>query len=167
MSNRIRLRHFPGSQLAPGQHWASKHAIWGVAPKGQVERVFRAHVASFHPHSRFRSAYYPFGINGFQDDPYWTLDDEGMLAALSRLSQLQGQGMRFEHFVPDVGWQDRTGDLTRFLPDGFPDGPCRIVERAKALGMRWGLWFSANWGDWSCGLNPAAAPSRTRVAGGS
>jgi len=60
-------------------------------------------------------------------------------------------GLQFEYFSLDQGWMDNSSDTTRFAPLCYPDGPSRVVARAKALGMKLGLWFSVNGAGWSCG----------------
>jgi hypothetical protein len=74
--------------------------------------------------------------------------------------------VKFDYYVPDVGWQDRAGDMTQFWPQCFPAGPDQVIQRAHQLGMKWGLWFSGTGADWSIGDNPRVAPSRAPVAGG-
>ena len=88
------------------------------------------------------SIYDPLGINGFPDDPCWALDDEEMLESADLLQKLQMQGIKFDYYVPDVGWQDATGDITRFWPHCFPEGPQKVIKRINELGMKWGLWFT-------------------------
>src|SRR5439155_18237795 len=78
----------------------------------------------------------------------------------------QKQGVKFDYFVPDGGWQDRTGDMTQFWPHCFANGPDEVITRANQLGMKWGLRFCATYGDESIGQNPRVEPSRVIVAGG-
>ena len=89
-----------------------------------------------------------------------------MLGTMNLLEKWQKQGVKFDYYVPDVGWQDRTGDVTQFWPQCFPTGPDEVIKRANELGMKWGLWFCATHGDWSIGNNPRTEPSRTIVPGG-
>ena len=108
----------------------------------------------------------PWASMAFPTKPCWTLNDKEMLTTLDLMEKWQKQGVKFDYFVPDVGWIDRAGDLTRFWPQCFPEGPGKVVKRVNELGMKWGLWFSGTWADWGNGENPKIAPSRTLVAGG-
>jgi hypothetical protein len=167
MNGRVRLRHFPGKKLAPGDSIQSKIAIVGVAPQGGGRQQFVDYIQSRSPRKKMVSIYDPLGINGWPDEPCWTLNDEEMLETAELLEKWQRQhGIKLDYYVPDVGWQDWTGDLTRFWPHGFPEGPDKVIKRINELGMKWGLWFSGTWADWSCGLNPKTIPSRTVLAGG-
>ena len=42
-----------------------------------------------------------------------------MLGTMDLLEKWQKQGVKFDYYVPDVGWQDRTGDMTQFCPSAF------------------------------------------------
>ena len=89
-----------------------------------------------------------------------------MLGTMDLLERWQKQGVKIDYYVPDVGWQDRTGDGTQFLPQCFPEGPDRVIQRAHQLGMKWGLWFSGTQAAWSIGDNPRVEPSRAELPGG-
>jgi len=166
MTGRVRLRHFPGKKLPAGGSFTSKVAIIGVAPHGEGSDQFVEYIRSRCPRKKLLSIYDPLGYNGFPDSPCWTLDDREMLGTMDLLEKWQKQGVKFDYYVPDVGWQDRTGDMTQFWPQCFPTGPDEVIKRANDLGMKWGLWFCATHGDWSIGNNPRTEPSRTIVPGG-
>lgn len=166
MKDRLLLRHFPGKTLEAGASLTSKVSVVGVAPSGAGAQQFVDYIAARSPRQKLLSIYDPLGINGFPDEPCWTLNDREMLDTLDVLEKWQKQGVKFDYFVPDVGWIDRAGDLTRFWPQCFPEGPGKVVKRVNELGMKWGLWFSGTWADWGNGENPQIAPSRTLVAGG-
>ena len=166
MGDRVSLRHFPGKRLPAGGSFTSKAAILGVAPAGEGREQFLAYIRSRSPRHGLCSIYDPLGINGFPDHPCWTLDDREMLGTMDLLEKWQKQGVKFDYYVPDVGWQDRTGDMTQFWPQCFPNGPDEVIHRANQLGMKWGLWFGVTHGDWTIGNNPRLTPSRTIVPGG-
>jgi hypothetical protein len=166
MGERVRLRHFPGTKLAAGASVNSRVSVLGVGPQGKGRQQFLDYIQARSPRRGLLSVYDPLGINGFPDEPNWTLCDREMLGTLDLLEKWQKQGVKFDYYVPDVGWQDWAGDLTRFWPNGFPDGPGKVIQRVNELGMKWGLWFAGTWADWSCGLNPRVIPSRTVPAGG-
>ena len=166
ISGRVRLRHLPGKKLPAGGTFTSKVAIIGVAKANHAREQFLDYIRSRSRRKGLLSIYDPLGINGFPDTPCWTLDDREMLGTMDLLEKWQRQGVKFDYYVPDVGWQDRTGDMTQFWPQCFPDGPGEVIHRANQLGMKWGLWFCATHGDWSIGNNPRLEPSKTIVAGG-
>jgi hypothetical protein len=166
MDGRVRLRHFPGKKLGPGESLKSKVSIVGVGPKEGGRQQFVDYIQAHSPRKGMRAIYDPLGINGFPDDPSWTLNDVEMLETMELLEKWQKRGIKFDYYVPDVGWQDWTGDLTRFWPHGFPEGPGKVIKRVNELGMKWGLWFASSWADWSCGLNPKIEASRAVVGGG-
>lgn len=166
MEGRVRLRHFPGNTLAAGATMTTKASIVGVGSPGGARQQFVDYIQAHSPRRKMLAIYDPLGINGFPDSPCWTLNDEQMIETLKLLEKWQKRGVKFDYYVPDVGWQDWTGDLTRFWPQCFPEGPGKVIRKVNELAMKWGLWFTGTWGDWSCGLNPAVAPSRTIVPGG-
>ena len=166
MAGRVRLRHFPGKKLAAGAMLTSKVSIVGVGPKGGGRQQFVDYIQAHSPRKKMLAIYDPLGTNGFPDSPCWTGNDNQMLDSLKLLDNWQERGIKFDYYVPDVGWQDWTGDLTRFWPQCFPEGPMKVIKRVNELNMKWGLWFAGTWADWSCGLNPAVIPSRTIVPGG-
>jgi hypothetical protein len=166
LNGRVRLRHFPGKRIPPGATFTSKVALVGVAPKGEGREQFLEYIRARSPRKGLLSIYDPFGINGYPDSSCWTLDDREMLGTMDLLEKWQKQGVKFDYYVPDVGWQDRTGDMTRFLPQCFPEGPDQVIQRAHQLGMKWGLWFSGTQAAWSIGDNPRVEPSRAALAGG-
>ncbi len=165
MSGRVRLRHFPGKKLAAGGVLTSQASLIGVAPANQAREQFLNFIRAHSPRKNLLSIYDPLGINGFPDSPCWTLDDREMLGTMQLLQKWQQKGIKFDYYVPDVGWQDRTGDMTQYWPQCFPNGPEQVIERANQLGMKWGLWFSGTYGDWSIGDNPRTAPSRVPDSG--
>ena len=124
------------------------------------------YIQAHSPRKGFRAIYDTLGITGFPDETNWVLNDDEMLEITGLLEKWRKRGIQFDYFVPDVGWQDWTGDLTRFQPQGFPEGPDKVIQRVNQLGMKWGLWFASCFADWSCGLNPKVEPSRTLPAGG-
>jgi hypothetical protein len=166
MNGRARLRHFPGTKLPAGASFTSKVALVGVAPRGEGREQFLEYIRARSPRKGLLSIYDPLGINGFPDSPCWTLDDREMLGTMDLLEKWQKLGVRFDYYVPDVGWQDRAGDMTQFWPQCFPNGPDRVIQRAHQLGMKWGLWFSGTGADWSISDNPRVGPSRAALAGG-
>lgn len=166
MSGRVLLRHFPGRKIPAAGTWTSKVSIIGVGPQGEGREQFLEYIRSCCPRKGLLSIYDPLGINGFPDAACWTLDDREMLGTMDLLEKWQKQGVKFDYYVPDVGWQDRSGDMTQFWPQCFPNGPEEVIQRANQLGMKWGVWFSGTAGEWGIGENPRIGPSQTIVPGG-
>ncbi|HXW13100.1 MAG TPA: hypothetical protein VEN79_01195, partial [Terriglobia bacterium] len=156
---RIRLVHFPARHLPPGQKTRSHTAVFTVAKPGEALDQFTAYVQEKSPRKkRALSLYTPYGINN-QWGGCPPLTDDETLNMLGVLEKWQRKGMKFEYFTLDQGWMDPAGDLTQFAPQCYPNGPAKIVERVKALGMKFGLWFSVSGAGWSCGENAAVRPS--------
>jgi hypothetical protein len=167
MPGRIRLRHFPGTRLARGKNFASKFSIVGVAPAGEVQEQFIAYLQARSPRSKNAIAiYHALGVNPMPDSVCWNLDEKQTLELLGLSEKWQGKGFKFDYFVYDNGWQDDSSDYTRFRRECFPDGPQKVMERLKQLGIRLGLWMPSTFADWSLGNNPNLEPSRVAVPGG-
>ena len=52
MDGRVRLRHFPGIKLAPGETLTSKVSIVGVAAKGGARKQFVDYIRAHSPRKR-------------------------------------------------------------------------------------------------------------------
>ncbi len=158
-SGRVSLMHFPGQRIAAGATWRSHTALVSVTKTGQSLDGFLDYVQKRSPRKKkLISIYTPFGINN-QWGGCPTLDDNETLRVLDRLEEWQRKGVKFDYFTLDWGWVDPTSDLTRFAPPCYPQGERKIVERVRALGMKFGLWFSVSFGGKSNGEYPLVAPS--------
>ena len=155
-AGRVKLAHFPGVTLPPGESYTSHVAVVGVAAEGQWLAAFTDHIASkARRQGKVLSIYTPFGINN-QWGPCPTLPDEETLDVLDVLERWQGAGMHFDCFTLDTGWVDPASDHTRFRPNAYPNGPGEVIARIEALGMKFGLWFATSWAAESCwGYEPA------------
>ena len=153
---RVKLAHFPGRLLAPGESYTTHSALISVAEQGQALSHFVEYIDERSVRSkRVLSVYTPFGINN-QWGPCPTLTDEETLDVLDRLAKWRDQGMHFDYFTLDTGWVDPTSDLTRFRPNAYPNGPEEVIRRVRELGMGFGLWFATSWAAESCwGYGPA------------
>ena len=156
---RVRLMHFPARRLPAGAKMRSQVALCSVAKSGQALDQFTRYVQERSPRpKRALSLYTPYGINN-QWGGCPPLTDDETLYMLDIVEKWQQKGIRFEYFTLDQGWMDPTADLTKFAPQCYPNGPAKMLERVKALGMKFGLWFSVSGAGWSCGENPAVRPS--------
>jgi hypothetical protein len=162
----IRLMHFPACHLPPGQKFRTHVGLLTVAKSGQALDQFISYVQEKSPRKkRATSLYTPYGINN-QWGGCPALNAGETLNILTLLEKWRERGLRFEYFTLDQGWTDSSSDLTRFAPHCYTEGPAKIVERVKALGMKFGLWFSVSGAGWSCGENPAVQPSFIPSPGG-
>ena len=158
-NGRIRLIHFPGRRLPAGGSTRTHTALLSVARPGEALEQFNDHIQSRSPRKQQAlSLYTPYGINN-PSGGCPALNDLETLNILDVVEQWQKKGIKFDYFTLDQGWLDPTSDLTGFAPQCYPDGPAKIVERVKALGMKFGLWFSISGAPWSCPENPAVKPS--------
>lgn len=151
---RIRLMHFPGRRLPPGKSLETHTANVSVTKPGEALSRFISYIQERSPRRKKALALYtPYGVNN-QWGGCPPLADVEVLDTLGVLEKWQEKGVKFDYFTLDQGWVDPTSDLTRFAPQCFPNGPGRIAERVRALGMEFGLWFAVSWGGWSCGEYP-------------
>ena len=164
----IRLWHSPGKRIQPNATLNSHASVVGVTSRGQVLDQFHNYVIANSPRRRNKhiSLYTCYGINN-QWGGCPALTDEETLDCQKVVKSWQDKGVKLDYFTIDQGWPDDSGDLTQFTPSCYPDGPARIVEGVKALGMKLGLWFSVSGGGWSDGSYPAIQSSAIPAAGGS
>jgi hypothetical protein len=156
---RIRLIHFPGRNLPAGSSARTHTALVSVARPGEALEHFNDYIQSRSPRKQQAlSLYTPYGINN-PSGGCPALNDLETLNILDVVEQWQQKGIKFDYFTLDQGWVDPASDLTGFAPQCYPDGPAKIIERVKALGMKFGLWFSISGAPWSYPENPAVKPS--------
>jgi len=162
----VRALHFPARLLKPGDTTRSFTSLASVAKPGQALEHFISYIQQRSPRKQKAIGIYdPFGINN-QWGGCPTLNDVEILDGLDRLKKWRERGFGFDYYVPDTGWVDHASDLTRFAPQCFPNGPRKVVERVKALGMKFGLWFATSWGAASCSDYPPVWACQVPAAGG-
>lgn len=155
----VRLIHFPGQNLPAGGSFKTYTALVSIARPGKASEHFTNYIQSRSPRKdQFLSLYTPYGINN-PSGACPALNDVETLNILDVLEKWQAKGLKFDYFTLDQGWVDPAGDLTGFAPQCYPEGPGKIIERVKGLGMKFGLWFSISGAPWSCPENPAVRPS--------
>jgi hypothetical protein len=67
------------------------------------------------------------------------------LTALKTLRRWKEQfGVAYDYFVLDAFWFDMTKPYDTFKKPNWPNGFDRVLDEAMALGMKPGLWYSAN-----------------------
>ncbi len=157
--NRVRLIHFPGRALPAGGSYRTRTALVSVARAGEALQHFNDYLQSRSPRKqKALSLYTPYGINN-PSGACPALNDLETLNILDVVEQWKKKGIDLDYFTLDQGWLDPTSDLTGFAAQCYPEGPAKIVERVRAMGMKFGLWFSISGAPWSCAENPAMNPS--------
>lgn len=159
MSGRVRLIHFPGRKLPAGDTTQTYTALVTAARPGEALDEFCNYVQTRSPRKQQPvSLYTPYGINN-PSGACPALSEAETLNILDTVEQWQKKGIKFDYFTLDQGWLDPASDLTGFAPQCYPEGPGKIIERVKSLGMKFGLWFSITGAPWSCPEYSAADPS--------
>ena len=164
----LSLRLFPGRELAPGEAYQSKVAIFGAGPAGEASQSFQHYLASHSPRAlqpRWISLYDIYGWHDIAgiDNPT-PVTEELVQRSLDALSALRERGITFDCYNIDTGWCNPSGDLCDFDAHLFPSGPDPIVQRVKGMGMKFGLWVSPASGPMAFhpdASNPALAPCGT------
>jgi hypothetical protein len=63
---------------------------------------------------------------------------------LDELIRLRGLGIRFDYYLMDAFWYAPDGAYRTWRKPHWPDGPDRWLERCSAVGVKPGLWVTAN-----------------------
>ena len=152
----VTLRHHPGRR-AEETPWLTKRAVWGVAPRGEVERGFARYVAGMRRKPRSFTVY-----NSWYDVRRGDLTAAVLLPKLRLFNQ---KGVDLHSFVLDDGWQEPKSiwkPEARQYPGGF--GP--LAEELRGLETDLGLWMpltaiSSNLDlEWGAGEGYETSPDR-------
>ncbi len=142
----LRLRAFPGCDLAPGEVYASKVAVFGAGPAGEASRSFLRYLERNSPRSKASRWMSLYDVYGWHDiagiDNPTPVTEELVQRSLDVLAEFQKRGIAFDYYVIDTGWNDPEGDLRDFDARNFPSGPAPIAARVAQMGMKFGLWVS-------------------------
>ncbi len=164
----LRLRLFPGRELAPGETYASKVAVFGAGPAGEGSQSFLRYLERHSPRSKAPRWVSLYDVYGWHDiagiDHPTPVTEELVQRSLDALAEFQKRGITFDFYDIDTGWNNPDGDLTDFDPRLFPSGPEPIVQRIHDMGMKFGLWVSPAAGPMAFhpdAHNPALAPCGT------
>jgi hypothetical protein len=166
----VRMCHFPGRQLWPGENFTSKQAVIGFAETGGALQSFHDYIIRRSPRKQeslvkwngFGAAWARKAWISPLEENWQTVDtpsEETMMLQLDKMEELQESlGLSFDYFWIDHGWrcpevmpwlngQEYNGQLRSSMlvlsPTGWPNGPGRMVQRIEGLGMRLGLWLAA------------------------
>ena len=159
----VRLWHCPGKQVSAGQRVRGKDVVVGASAAGEARQAFLEHLLRNGQRKPDPYAFWDsHGLNDFPLAPTWeeqVVREDEMLRVLDWMEAAQRKyGKLFDYFILDVGWQDHSADLTKFHEEFWPNGPARVVQRVRELGMKFGLWFACT-NIWSCQDNSAVKPS--------
>lgn len=139
----IVCRHFPGQELAPGQEWVSRTFSIGVAAPGAVTRAFMDHLNALRGRPTRRAAFYFDWLLHASEGP----TEAQTMATLDFLALLRERwDVRFDIYAVDDGAVETRWELMwdRYRPRHdtlFPHGLSRCVQRARELGMGFGVWL--------------------------
>lgn len=140
----LRLAAWPGVTLAPGESYTGKTLVFGAGQAGGVGPAFVRYLERHGPRRpELQRMFHCYGIHDIAgiEEPT-DLTGEMLQENLAALEELCRRGIRFDRYWIDTGWYNPLGDLKDFDPRFFPDGPGRVFQRIRALGMAPGLWTS-------------------------
>ena len=104
-------------------------------------------------------------FGGQPSGDFWVAETY-LLEHLAKVAQGLREGAPAFDFYCTEFWHDAAGDLTTFLPKGFPNGYGRVRDEILKLGMRPGLWIdSGGLPQWTIGDNPAVRGCFTKGDG--
>jgi hypothetical protein len=64
------------------------------------------------------------------------------MQSVEQMRALQKRNINFDYYCIDTGWNDPVGDLKKFHPANFPNGPEKSLKAVRELGMKPLLWMS-------------------------
>ena len=138
----VRLTLYPGKKLAPGESYEAKPALFGVG-KTAGDAFIGYLQRHGHRKREVLNMMHAYGMHDLASMANPVSLTEGMvLKTLDVLEDYQKRGAKFDWYWIDAGWYNPVGDLTDFDPAYFPNGPAKVYERIKDLGMQVGLWTS-------------------------
>lgn len=138
----LRLRHFPGQDLAKGESCISKTAVIGASPNTPLNRLKDTFF-------KYIDEYRGTKVRNFKVYNTWFLlvfdqKEESLLKAIeTHVKPLYDRGIILDGFVVDDGWQDRNTMWEvnhEFLPGGIgPDSP--LQKAIKKYDSNLHLWM--------------------------
>lgn len=139
----IRCRQFPGERLGPGQSFTARSFSLGVGERGRPAETFLAHLDRLRDRPTGRAAFYFDWLTHGSEGP----TESEMEAQFDLLERLRDEfGVQFDIYAVDDGAvETRWGmmfDSYRLEHDRrFPRGMKRLTDRARGLGMDFGVWI--------------------------
>lgn len=137
----VTVSHSPGRRV--DGRFASKTAVLGVAPAGQVAARFRSYIDQ--GRGRELRPRVQVDYNTWTTLMPATSSNCLQLAALIRTNLWDRHGVAFDSFTPDDGW-DEKNSLWKIRTQGFPDGFAPLVEALRPMRTKLGLWLSPSSG---------------------
>ncbi len=138
----LRLKHFPGKNLIPGESYVSKTAVIGASPNTALNRLKDTFF-------KYIDEYRDTEVRNFKVYNTWFLlvfdqKEKSLLNAIeTHVKPLYDRGIKLDGFVVDDGWQDRNTmwEVNHdFLPNGI--GPDSKLQKAiKKYDSNLHLWM--------------------------
>jgi len=126
----IRLKHFPGQFLEPGEHYTSKKAVLGASPDQPLKRnkdYFLKYIDEYrNTEVRNIKVYNTWFLLAYDQR-----QDSLLKAIETHVKPLYERNIELDGFVVDDGWQDRNTmwELNEeYIPDGL--GPNSKLQRS-------------------------------------
>ena len=164
--NEVTLTSYPGKRIPPGGSYESKVAVLGVGPEGKAGQSFVEYLTKhICRKTQLLKMYHCYGIQDVAGQDRSYLTEEIVLSNLDDIANMQENGVDFDYYFIDAGWSNPEGDLKDFHPQCFPDGPMRIAERIKGLGLKLGLWTSPGAGPMAFYDSPLSRPQLAPCCG--
>ncbi|MBI4557493.1 MAG: NPCBM/NEW2 domain-containing protein [Candidatus Hydrogenedentes bacterium] len=134
----IFLRHYPGTEIAPGQSYTTKQAVIGAVRAGEIADGFQAYVGTLPQWNDVPKARIYW--NGFRviKPPNRLSQGLNMLEYARRLKE--DTGFVFDGWTYDAGFDMYRPD-NLFVPNE-PEIWDRTAEALKPLGIPLGIWWS-------------------------
>lgn len=129
--------------LAPGEVFQSPEAVMVFTDSGigEMSRIFHRLYRSNLIRGKWANKKRPLLINSWEGAGF-DFDDEKLVSFAERAKELG-----FEMLVMDDGWFGRRNDDRSSLGDWFVNenklrgGLSHLIERVKALGLKFGIWY--------------------------
>lgn len=161
----LRVRHFYGRDLAPGQQLALPEVVLGVSASGDNRRAYRECVTQrarrvSRDHQRAYHLFVPMN-----DDETFYKYASREISRLDACARLQQQEIiHFDAFILGYFHIDAGGDFLHFDAQRWPDGADEFFRRLTESGMKLGLGLAGTSPTcWSLGNNPVLADSYNTV----
>ncbi len=138
----IRLKHFPGKTIKPGEKMSSKKSVLGASPDTPLHRLKDSFL-------KYISEYRSTKVRNYKVYNTWFLlvfdqtEDKLLNAIKTHVKPLYDRGIKLDGFVVDDGWQDRNTFWKvdhKNIPDGI--GPeSKIQFELHKYNCNLNLWM--------------------------
>lgn len=161
----VRLQHFPGKLLQPGEAFSCMESVLGVTERGAARRGFLAHVRgrmrrTIRGHDKPYAILDSFGSWKCAPGKFFDLEPTEKIVLKSIRDIAEGQkksNCRFDIYAIEF-WLDTAGDITYPERKRFPEEFKNVKRELDKAKMKLGLWIDSSWTAWSIGQNPVTSP---------